>query len=55
MSDNLAVLKPRLVIDIIIFSWKNMYKEQGKKQEKEQEKEQEQEQEQELEQEQVLT
>ena len=36
------------MIDIIIWSWENMCKEQGEKQQKEQEKEQEQEQEQEL-------
>ena len=55
MSDHLAVLKTRLMIDIIIWSSENMYMEQGKKQENEQEKEQEQEQEQELEQELILT
>ena len=31
MSDHLAVLNPRLMIDIIICSWENMCKEQGKK------------------------
>ena len=56
MSDHLAVLKPRLIIDIIIWSWENVCKEHGKKSRKrEQEKEQEQEQEHELEQEQILT
>ena len=30
MSDYLAVLKPWLMIDIIIWSWQNMWKEQGK-------------------------
>ena len=39
MSDHLAVLKPRLMIDIIIWYWENMCKEQGGKQEKEQDKE----------------
>ena len=29
MSDHLAVFKPRLMIDIVIWSWQDMCKEQG--------------------------
>ena len=31
ISDHLAVLKPRLMIDVIVWSWEYMCKEQGKK------------------------